>query len=202
MKSKLRRHLFLPLRQQFDSERRGQCCKSQLPWNTAKQTGWTPTLPLYTQVWQIASSSFASTAVLSSNTQPTGVDAILVQVHPSGLFNPDFSDTAQVTCDPAVWKDRGQSFVSEQPSARSPAVSNHDTPFQSTSLGSKTGKRACPSLDPLRTQPWILERMLNSVDESPRLSNTSFVSISFVWHHHRFPDVHQTLAGVGLHCFL
>ena len=31
----------------------------------------------------------------------------------TGLFNPDFSDTAQVKCDPAVGKEREQSFVSE-----------------------------------------------------------------------------------------
>ena len=46
--------------------------------------------------------------------------------------------------------------------------------------------------------PWILGRMLTPVDESPRLSNTSFVSIGFVWHH-CFPEASLTLAGVGLH---
>ena len=38
-------------------------------------------------------------------------------------------------------------------------------------------------------QPWILDRMLTSVDESPRLSNTPLFPSASV-RHHRFPDAH------------
>ena len=55
--------------------------------------------------------------------------------------------------------------------------------------GPKRERRHAHHWTVLCAQPWILDRMLTSVDESPRLSNTSLFPSASV-RHHRFPDAH------------
>ena len=67
-----------------------------------------------------SSSPAATTSVLRLEHAIAGGDVIWVLVRPAGLLNPDFSDMTQVKCEGVrtIRKDREQSFVSEQPSAK------------------------------------------------------------------------------------